>query len=306
MADKEDKQQELDLEDKIRVEDDDKAAEVIVKTDDKPAVDEITPEQGIEALKQRLEDEKRARLEAEKRAYEANQLAQKAQRDVQDGDYQMIVNAIGQTKQNADILKRGYAESMAAGDFAKAADFQEAIALNANKLSVLENGKNALENKLKQPVEPVPAPTNDPVEAFAARLTPLSANWVRNNPDVIRDPVKYQKMIEGHNWAMSIGGHIPDTPAYFEAVETFIGLRKPTPIQEASDDDVVSIAAAPTQKRTSAPPVAPTTRMASNSSGRPNVIRLTPEQKEMAAIMGLKPEEYAKHMVDLKKEGKLN
>ena len=305
MAEKDMDQPELDLEDKIQVEDDAKQPEIVVKSDDRPTAEEITPEQGIEALKQRLEEERKARLEAENRAYEAQKMAQRAQKDVQDSDYQMIVNAIGQTKQNADVLKRGYAESLAAGDYTKAADFQEAIALNANKLSVLENGKTALENKLKQPVEPIQPQINDPVEAFAARLTPASANWVRNNPDVVRDPVKYQKMIEGHNWAMSIGGHIPDTPAYFQAVETFIGLRRPQEMPE-DDADVVSVAAAPVQKRTSAPPVAPTTRMASNSSGRPNVIRLTAEQKEMASIMGMKPEEYAKHMVDLKKDGKLN
>jgi len=304
MENVDEKQQELDLEEKVEVVDDDEVVVAEAKTEDKPNQEEITPDQGIEALKKRLEEEKKAREEAEKRAYEAQQQAQRAQRDVQDGDYQLIVNAISQTKQNADVLKSGYAEAMSVGDYRKAADFQEAIALNANKLSTLENGKNALEAKLKQPVQPIQP--NDPVEAFAARLTPLSANWVRNNPDVVRDPSKYQKMIEGHNWAISIGGHTPDTPAYFEAVETFIGLRKPAPIQEESNEEVVSVAAAPVQKRTSAPPVAPTSRVASNSSGRPNVVRLTAEQKEMASMMGMSPEDYAKNMVALKREGKLN
>jgi phage I-like protein len=46
--------------------------------------------------------------------------------------------------------------------------------------------------------------------------------------------------------------------------------------------------------------------VASNSSGRPNVVRLTAEQKEMASMMGMSPEDYAKNMVALKREGKLN
>lgn len=299
MENVDEKQQELDLEEKIEVADDDAPLEVEAKADDKPAQAEITPDQGIEALKKRLEEEKKAREDAERRAYEAQQQAQRAQRDVQDGDYQLIVSAIDATKRNADILKNGYAEALSVGDYRKAADFQEAIALNANKLSTLENGKSALEAKLKQPVQPV---QNDPVEQFAAQLTPRSAAWVRNNPDIIRN--RYDDMVKAHSHAVG-EGFVPDSDAYFEHVERRLGLRK-APEPEIAEEEVISVAAAPVQKRTSAPPVAPTSRVASNSSGRPNVVRLTAEQKEMASMMGMTPEDYAKNMVALKREGKLN
>lgn len=299
MENTDEKQQELDLEDKIEVAEDDAPPEIEKKAEAKPVQDEVTPEQGIEALKKRLEDEKKAREEAERRAFEAQQQAQRAQRDVQDGDYQLILSAIDATKRNADILKNGYADALAAGDYRKAADFQEAIALNANKLSTLENGKSALEAKLKQPVQPV---QNDPVEQFAAQLTPRSAAWVRANPDVIRN--RYDDMVKAHSHAIG-EGFIPDSDAYFEHVERRLGLRK-APEPEMAEEEVVSVAAAPVQKRTSVPPVAPTSRVASNSSGRPNVIRLTAEQKEMASMMGMSPEDYAKNMVALKREGKLN
>lgn len=299
MENVDEKQQELDLEEKIEVADDDAPLEVEAKADDKPAQAEITPDQGIEALKKRLEEERKAREDAERRAYEAQQQAQRAQRDVQDGDYQLIVSAIDATKRNADILKNGYAEALSVGDYRKAADFQEAIALNANKLSTLENGKSALEAKLKQPVQPV---QNDPVEQFAAQLTPRSAAWVRNNPDIIRN--RYDDMVKAHSHAVG-EGFVPDSDAYFEHVERRLGLRK-APEPEIAEEEVISVAAAPVQKRTSAPPVAPTSRVASNSSGRPNVVRLTAEQKEMASMMGMTPEDYAKNMVALKREGKLN
>lgn len=299
MENVDEKQQELDLEEKIEVADDDAPPVVEAKTEDKPVLEEVTPDQGIEALKKRLEEEKRAREDAERRAYEAQQQAQRAQRDVQDGDYQLIISAIDATKRNADILKNGYAEALSVGDYRKAADFQEAIALNANKLSTLENGKNALEAKLKQPVQPV---QNDPVEQFAAQLTPRSAAWVRNNPDIIRN--RYDDMVKAHSHAVG-EGFVPDSDAYFEHVERRLGLRK-APEPEIAEEEVISVAAAPVQKRTSAPPVAPTSRVASNSSGRPNVVRLTAEQKEMASMMGMSPEDYAKNMVALKREGKLN
>jgi hypothetical protein len=46
--------------------------------------------------------------------------------------------------------------------------------------------------------------------------------------------------------------------------------------------------------------------MASNTSGKPTTVRLTPEQREMASMMGQTPEEYARNMVALKREGRLN
>lgn len=291
----EEKEIQPEVEDKIEVVNDDAPVNV-----EKAAVsDEITPEEGINHLKKQLEDERKARADADRRANEAQQLANKAQRDVQDGDYQLIVSAIDKAKSNSELLKNAYAESMAAGDYRKVADIQEALALNANKLSTLENGKSALENKLRQPVQQV---NNDPVEEFASRLTPRSANWIRNNPDYARDPKKYESMVRAHNHAMG-EGYVPDTDAYFQHVESRLGLRN-APEPEA-DDDVVSIAAAPTQKRTAAP-AAPTTRMASNTSGKPTTVRLTPEQREMAFMMGYSPEDYAKNMVALKREGRLN
>jgi hypothetical protein len=300
MENKDDKQPELDLDDKIEVADDDAPLVQEAKDQKKPAQDEITPDQGIETLKKRLEDEKKAREDAERRAYEAQQQAQRAQRDVQDGDYQLILSAIDTTKRNSEVLKNGYAEALSVGDYRKAADFQEAIALNANKLSTLENGKNALETKLKQPAKPAQA--NDPVEVFASQLTPRSAAWVRSNPDVVRS--RYEDMVKAHSHAVG-EGYVPDSDAYFEHVERRLGLRN-APEPEIAEEEVISVAAAPVQKRTSAPPVAPTSRVASNSSGRPNVVRLSAEQKEMASMMGMTPEDYAKNMVALKKEGKLN
>jgi len=291
----EEKEIQPEVEDKIEVVNDDAP----VNVEKAAVVDEITPEEGINHLKKQLEDERKARADADRRANEAQHLANRAQRDVQDGDYQLIVSAIDKAKSNSELLKNAYAESMAAGDYRRVADIQEALALNANKLSTLENGKSALENKLRQPVQQV---NNDPVEEFASRLTPRSANWIRNNPDYARDPKKYESMVRAHNHAMG-EGYVPDTDAYFQHVESRLGLRN-APEPEV-DDDVVSVAAAPVQKRTAAP-AAPTTRMASNTSGKPTTVRLTPEQREMASMMGQTPEEYARNMVALKREGRLN
>lgn len=292
-------QQELDLEPQVQVAPVDEDAPI--KVEKSAASDEITPEEGINHLKRQLEDERRARQEADQRAYQAQLQAQMAQKNAQDGDYNLIVSAIDKSKRDSDILKRGYAEAMAVGDFSKAADFQEAIALNANKLHTLENGKVAMENKLKQPVQQVAPPMVDKVEELASRMTPRSANWLRNHPEFARDEQKRAEMVRAHSHAMG-EGHIPDTDAYFHHVEMRLGLHQPSGLNE---EEVISVAAAPTQRRTSSPSPAPSTRVASNTSGRPNIVRLTSEQREMASMMGMTPEEYAKNMVSLKREGKI-
>ena len=96
---------------------------------------EVSPDEGILELKKSLEREKQARLEAERRAHQATQQAQKAQIDKNDSDYQLVVNAIETVKAQNETLKAAYAEAMAAGDYARAAEAQESISVNANQLA---------------------------------------------------------------------------------------------------------------------------------------------------------------------------
>jgi phage I-like protein len=67
----------------------------------------------------------------------------------------------------------------------------------------------------------------------------------------------------------------------------------------------MSTAASSTQRRSS-PPAAPVSRSNNTSGTRPNVVRLTAAEREMADNMGMKPEEYAKNKLALQKEGKLH
>ena len=58
--------------------------------------------------------------------------------------------------------------------------------------------------------------------------------------------------------------------------------------------------------RKAPPPAAPSSRAASNGTGGRNTVTLTREEREMASMMGMSPEEYGKNKLALKKEGKLN
>lgn len=286
----------------IEAEEDDSAK---IKVEDAPAAGEKAAAdpsvtEGINELKERLEAERKARYEAEKRAYEYQTQAVQSQSDVQDSNLQLINGAIDKIKRENDFMKAELRNSMASGDFDKAADIQEYMSINAAKLLQLENGRASLEQRLQEkPKMPAPPPV-DVVEQAASSLSPRSAAWVRAHPECIQDPNMYRRMVNSHNIAVD-DGYEPDSDEYFAFIEQRLGYRQREDNQNAQ---TMSSAAAPTQKR-SAPPAAPSSRSAGSGNSGGNVVRLTAEMKEMAQMMGMKPEDYAKHMVELKKEGKI-
>jgi len=275
------------------------------KTETKVAAnDSQTPEDGIAELKARLEEEKKLRFEAENRAQQAQQTATKAAAEVQDSNLQLITGAIDKLKRESDYLKSHFKEAMTSGDYDAAAQIQETMSLNAAKLLQLQNGKASLEERLANP-QPAAPQSNDPVERVASTLSPRSAAWIRAHPQCITDQRMYQKMVGAHNIAMA-DGYIVDSDAYFDAIEQQLGFRKASPAQVDDGEDIaLSAAAAPVQKR-NAPAAAPTTRTASGTPSKSQVVRLSSEMREMASMMGMSPEDYAKNMVALKREGKLN
>jgi len=296
---------------------DDLQVELELPFDDEPAVEQKTsgkeekqavidgqsPEDGIAELKERLESEKRARYEAEQRAHQAQEQVQRASLEVQNSDLQLINGAIDKLQRESDYMKAGYRDAMQAGDYDRAAEIQQYMSATAAKLLQLENGKVSLEGRLAQPVKPIEPPRMDPVEQVAAQLSPRSAAWVRAHPQCVTDQRLYQKMVGAHNIAVA-DGYAPDSDDYFNYIENQMGFNRQAQADQG-EEVILSTASKATQNR-SAPPAAPSTRTASSTGGRTTTVRLTPEMKEMASMMGMTPEDYAKNMLDLKKEGKLS
>lgn len=280
---------------KVEIEDDaSKTPEVVDKSLEK------TPEEGINELKQRLEAEKRAREEAERRAHEARVNAHKAQAETKDANYNLIVNAIETVKGRGEALKAAYREAMNVGDFEKVAEIQEAIAVNAGQLQELKKGKKAIKEQLQEAeklpkIEQMPTSTPDLIEQMASRTSPKSAQWLRDNKDNIRDERTIRKMFRAHEDAID-EGLAADSDEYFEFIEGRLGFNR-------GEENPMSAASAPSQRRSAPPPAAPVSR---GNSTRPNVVRLTREQAEMAKMMGMSESDYAKNMLALQKEGKLH
>lgn len=262
---------------------------------------EVSPEEGISELKKNLEREKQARLEAERRAQEAFQHAQKAKVEKTDSDYQLVVNAIETVKGRKEQLKAAYAEAMSVQDFARAAEVQSALNLNEQQLADLKRGEKAMkeqkENAEKQSHAPVPQ--GDMIDQLASQVTPRSAEWLRNTRDHLRTERDIRKMFRAHEDAVD-DGVTPDSDEYFQYIEQRLGIRKNMDESESGSSAESPMSAAAAPKRSVSPPAAPVSR----GGSRPNVMRLTAAEAETAKSLGMTPEEYAKNKATLIKEGR--
>lgn len=286
------------------------AAEVV---DDKVAASEktaLTPDEGLEKLKKQLADEKALRQDAEQRAADASRAEAAARGEVQTSQLDLVKGAIERLTESSDVLEGQYADALAAQDHKAAAKLQRQMSDNSAKLIQLEAGKKALEAAPK----PVPRAPADPVEQFAAALSPASATWVRAHPEFVRDQHKNRQMIAAHELALA-RGHKADTPEYFASVEKTLDL---TPIVAKTDSatvngaDPTADAAQATGGRSTAPAAAPVSRSNGSHGNRPNVVTLTREEADFAhsSFPDLSPakaeQEYARNKVALRKEGKLS
>lgn len=276
-----------------------KKGDVVIVQATEPAAKIIEPDEGIEILKKKLEDERTGRLAAEQRARQGDAEVVRAKTEVQDSNLQLITNAIETVKQSNEVLKGKYREARAAGDIEMEIEAQAAMQTNSARMLQLEQGKKALES---QPKPAAPKPT-DPVEALASQLTARSADWVRKNPQFARDQRLYQKMIGAHNIAMA-DGHAPDSDAYFDAIEETLKVNRPDPAVQQNAEDAGAAAAKVTQRRSS-PAAAPVSRSGSGDGKNPNIVRLSPAEIEAARDSGLTPAEYARNKLALQGAGRM-
>lgn len=252
----------------------------------------------LKLLQQKLEDERRARKEAEMRARDAAEQANKAYNEVEDTNLQLVVNAIDTVRRENDILKSHLKEAMSVGDYDRAAEIQESMGANSAKLLQLENGKAAMEARPRQ--QPVKY-ASDPVEDFASRVSPRSAEWIRKNPQFVTDQRLQQKMIAAHNLAVA-DGYRPDSDEYFGFIEDTLRIRRQQPQEaEVAAESPLSSASRPAPRP--APPAAPVNR---SSSPRANTFQLSKAEAEAAKMFGMSEKEYAQHKIALKREGKMN
>jgi hypothetical protein len=106
-------------------------------------------------------------------------------------------------------------------------------------------------------------------------------------------------MVRAHEDAVDEGLKA-DTPEYFAYVENRLGVGRADP---ALQDDTLSDAARPKSTRSAPPASAPVTRSGNGGGQRANIVTLTADEVEIAKLMDMKPEEYARQKIAIKREG---
>jgi len=262
-----------------------------LKIEEKP---QLSVEAGIDALKTQLEEERRARETAERRAKEAMEQASAAKHDAADSNMRMIDNAIDTLKRNQDILKQNLRDAVAMGDADAQAEIMMSLNKTDNDLREVQRGKQQYEATAKHSAA-------DPVEALASKLTPRSAEWIRAHPEAVHDPVLNRKLRRAHEDAID-DGLKADSDDYFAYVENRLSIRQPVKQQEAALSEASTSTAG---RRAAAPPAAPVSRSGTGTGGRPNVVTLSRAEQEAARDMGMTPKEYAENKMALVRAGKL-
>jgi hypothetical protein len=301
MSDKDD-QIEVEIDEPVASE---KEQEIKVITDDEgdetKAAPIIPAEDGIKELRRRLEAEHQARLEAEHYAKYAREQASKAYEEVGETQFHLVSNALDTVKRDAEILRSQFRDAMNIGDHDRAAEIQEAMSTNAIRLNQLETGKRDMETRPRQPAfnpppPPPPQTYQDPLEQIAQAVSPRSASWIRANKENLGNERALREMFRAHESAVD-HGYAPDSDSYFQFVENRMGISE-------SNQNRQQASSAPVQRKAS-PPAAPVSRSGNGTGSRPNVVRLSSEQQEMAKNLGMTNAEYAAQVVALRKEGKL-
>jgi hypothetical protein len=214
--------------------------------------------------------EKSAREAAERRAAEAQRAAEAARKEaasarteVADSQLDSVTTGLAAAESEASSAEAEYAAFMEKGDFVNAAKSQRRIASAEAKIVRLNEAKADLEARKTSPRtedtrtdrkrdESGRFVSDDPVEAFIATRTEPTANWLREHRDWLTDARKNKKLTAADADAQA-EGHVPDTPAYFDYVERFLGLKK----DEAEPKAEINGAAKTPPARKTAPPVAP-------------------------------------------------
>lgn len=265
--------------------------------------------------------EREARQKAEYFARQQAQQVGQARVETQDTNLRLILNAIDATEAEAERAERDYAEATAAGDHLLAAKAQRAMARAESHLLQLNNGKEKLEQMLQystaegavhEPQIPSfePQVPLDPVEKYAAQLSPKSAQWLREHPEVVN---KVGKLTRAHQDAIE-DGYTAESPEYFRYIEGRLGYSTPQQEEVEPQQDLperVSTQSAPPKKSLVSAPVSSSTTSVSPRTGNSNTMVLSPQEVETA--LALEPEmsrsdaiaAYAKSKAILIKQGKL-
>lgn len=231
----------------------------------------------VEQFKTQAESDKKRADAAERQSALDRQEADKARREAatarteaSESQYGSVESGIAAAQSEIESAKKEYRAASEAGDFDKQAEANDRWLTAKAKMLRLDEAKSDLETRRAEKPATERAETktapSDPVEAYIANRTEPTANWLREHKDYITDPKKNARLTAAHHNAIA-DGLSPDTDAYFESVEKFVGLQKAEPEAKANGHTPA--------KRRATVPVAPVQQSGGSGGSGGTEVRLT-------------------------------
>ena len=290
----------------------------VIKKPTKPKVKE--PDEATASLAKQLEEMKKAKEVSDRQAQEnarqidevRKQAREREERLVNEADqanYNAILNAIGATQAEIDSAKKDIETAGNAGAWNEVASAQERMSKASSRLTQLEDGKASIEYRKEHPEKPrqeeKQATQGDPIETHINAMPGLldsERTWLKSHRELMSDVRKNARLQSAHFDAED-AGHTRGSPEYFDFIEQKLGYKKPVQQEREDDEDEQeerTIVAAPVSRET---PSAGT-----GKPSKPNQIRLTAVQREIARNAGITDVEYARQLIKMqeaKEEGLL-
>lgn len=258
----------------------------VVEKVKEPAVEDLKSQ--FAALQKTQEQTDQARIQAEQRARDAAQEAArardeaaKARTETVESNINSVSSAMEAAQALAEAAENEYAAAMDAGDHKGAAKAQRKMADASYRIGRLEEGKADLEARKAEPAQTRQEPTRavpveaDPVERALANVTPRTAAWLREHKEFVTDPKLNKKANAAHASAIA-EDYIPDTDAYFDFCERFLGIKEEPAARTEQRQQ-------PTTRTRTAMPAAPVSREGGSSNGSGGqAVTLTPGEQRAA------------------------
>ena len=222
----------------------------------------------------------------------------------QESEYARVQERITNADSRIATLKKEKAVAYTLGDVEAAADLDVEITKLITKQhqdQIHKQGMEARYHENKRRSEAERNASKDPLEArlAAAQLSPSAKAWLRLHPECILEDSKTTEVAHHHNQAVK-QGLTPDTRAYFHYIEEQMGFRDAPAHKGSEANPYANRQPDRDEARTMSPPVS--REGGNHSPQRPNQIKLTAEQVEMARFNGMTNEEYALGVMKMKND----
>lgn len=274
-------------------------AAVKVDTDPNSGVADL--QRQLAASNARLASEQRARREADARATSAGNTVNQTRAEAVAAYEVSAKSAKASGEASLKAAKSRFKSAMESSNFDEAAEAQAEIATATNTISGANYQLTQLESVKKQLGDSANAAQRTSTAATAERRTESenvrdtsggrTKSWIDAHPAFHSDINFYNKAMSAHYAALRDGVE-PESDAYFEALNKGV---------TGGTAEVAKVAPAVTTSTAAA--ASRSTTQTRNE--RPEMVRLTKAQMEAAEIAGMKPQDYARHLLALQAENKI-